>query len=314
MFHLSISAVSTKFLSFTLTYGHGEGQRYDNWRIETSLKELMIQSILFVVSVLQVIYFGSLSRTVSEAYYSCVFVDVHAKYISYCLQFERAVARERRGSRWAVERASRAIRGFFRSCVRWREQEEGGGESKKSNGIESGERCNVYRKHSRKLQKQVQTQIEMHQVLIWVNKTISLIQPISSCYLRHISSGSVCSFNLFFLFYIKVLVTDNDRGMTFGEVKQVWRSWWSKGYFLHFLITSISYISCTTSSYLFPVFPVFWIAKHWKHTTLYFCWCTHKICLLLCLHFSDAQQDVRLKDVWCLGEQDLRCPPSEVII
>ena len=64
-----------------------------------NLKELMIQSILFVFSVLQVIYFGSLSRTVSEAYYNCVFVDVHVKYISYCLQFERAVERERRGSR-----------------------------------------------------------------------------------------------------------------------------------------------------------------------------------------------------------------------
>ena len=44
-----------------------------------------------------------------------------------------------------VERASKAIQGFSEA--------ELDGKSKKSNRIESGERCNVCRKHSRKLQK-----------------------------------------------------------------------------------------------------------------------------------------------------------------
>ena len=82
--------------------------------------------------------------------------------------------------------------------------------------------------------------------------------------------------HLYFLFYIKVLVTDNDKGMTFGEVKHVWRSLWSKGYFLHFLyyLYFLSFGSPSIGSILHCIF----------------CWCTHKICLLLCLQFSDAQR------------------------
>ena len=90
---------------------------------------------------------------------------------------------------------------------RWREQvedsseAESDGESKKTNRIECVERCTVCRRKLQKLnqklrrkwcQQQVQIQTEMHQVLIWVNKTISLIQPISSCYLTRTCFICLC--------------------------------------------------------------------------------------------------------------------------